>query len=549
MAAHTSPTEQDDLSIILFLLDSENDVRKWSLSTRADLLAGGTVALCLLTRTPPNSNSESELIAWTHVAYVPKYALAAISETFWEYWNNSRELNRLIFDVGNMDTALVRQHEVALKTLEEWMYNLCTTAVPDLQAPTFYSEISLRHIARQLHISHLLPARTQQFIVDAQTHTLQPWQITELLFSCSSEPGALIPVIPRNDPLLLFLARKMTNAMKSAVEVPEKRQLDQIMRWLGKEQHMALKDAVEEIKTRKLVKGVMEALEGKKARGHVASLSHSGQIAYAVSELNSHRDPDIQNWLENARRELDQGGRALILLSQKKNNDTPAPTDIKKPTEDRHLKQDYYVFAAPKLAMVVLSPVMNSFFEQNASADKFKIPNPHSYFKPKAIRTIAVWLRHVVEHPKPKAAMDIRVAMQLLGMEKIYLSHFIPTFKTVFERRVPTMKEAQIVLSHLVMPNDVAIIGVLAERLTSNKRSGNLPTGWDAFIDMQENMLLKLAMDKAEGDFRKSVMEGRKLRKGEKRKLSDTPKAKGTTVEKQQNPGNGFELLGSYDMD
>ena len=140
---------------------SEIDVRKWPVNDRMDFFFSDELSLFLM----------AHGVAKCSCA-VPKYTLAIVSPTFAEHLLQDPDLHTFTFDVGRMDGPLQKEHDMALNTLNTWLVNLSTPAMTVLQALTFYPEIALRHIARQLGMISYLTDRTDKLIRDAQTHTL-----------------------------------------------------------------------------------------------------------------------------------------------------------------------------------------------------------------------------------------------------------------------------------------------------------------------------------------------------------------------------------------
>ena len=294
--------------------------------------------------------------------------------------------------------------------------------------------------------------------------------------------------------------------------------------------------------------------------GYVGSLSPSAQIAYATSELHKHGDDNLLEWDASIRRSLRTGGFACMLLANnaptvrrepKSTLLTPEPEPTPTPTSSnpdypnprgtnsllslytansqtsaaglsttihkRDPSQQYTFFVAPKLAMIIVSPPIRTFFEQHPHLDEFVIPNPYGDFKPSAIRLIALWICQLLQaaeprpidsmadcktHPRLVDALDIRVAMQLLGMEEVYLPHFVPLYTASLSQRKPTTLEAKAVVAHVVpevcsVVEDDEVVGALAERLGELERMGRLNKGvWGAFLRKESNRGLLVAVQK-----------------------------------------------------
>lgn len=219
----------------------EPDVRKWPLKDRNELFFSYELITIFV------ASHTSSISTYDEVCVVPKLTLAAVSQTFAEHLFQNPNLETFTFDIGRMDKALQQEHKQALDTLNTWLTNLASTTVTDLSAPTFYSEVALRHIARQLRMSVYLADRRDSFIRDAQAHILQPWHITELLYASSIEINARLPIIPEDDTMLEYLAWKMIETTNYLWGYEKK----EVHEWLGKKEHEALANAM-----RRLQEGV-----------------------------------------------------------------------------------------------------------------------------------------------------------------------------------------------------------------------------------------------------------------------------------------------------
>lgn len=206
------------------------DVRNWPLQNRAELYFSYDIIYLML-----EANGFAK-----RVCMIPKLLLAAVSPTFSEHVLRQSDLDTFTFDVGHMDEDLQVQHCMALDSLYRWLTALCTPAAVDLQAPTFHSEIALRHIIRQLGMSIYLDKNTDMLILEAQMHTLQPWHITELLYARAIEVDAPYPAIIDDDPLLQYLAQRMIETMNRL----RTQQLQEVYKWLAQSQNRCLLSAV-----------------------------------------------------------------------------------------------------------------------------------------------------------------------------------------------------------------------------------------------------------------------------------------------------------------
>ncbi|KAJ4360789.1 uncharacterized protein N0V89_001356 [Didymosphaeria variabile] len=227
---------------------TDPDVRNWPLKDRHDLFFSYDLITIFIA-----ANTSSGTV-FGEICVVSKYTLAAVSQTFAEHLLQNPNIDTFTFDVGRMNNFLRHEHEKALNTLNTWLINLSTPNITDLQAPTFYSEVSLRHIARQLGMSSYLTDRPDTFIHDAQTHILQPWQITELLYASSIEVNAPYPIVMEDDPLLGYLAQKLNETM-NLLWAQER---EQVHKWLEGEDNKALRTAM-----RRLREGKWKASRGQ----------------------------------------------------------------------------------------------------------------------------------------------------------------------------------------------------------------------------------------------------------------------------------------------
>ncbi|KAK7177418.1 hypothetical protein PSPO01_16533 [Paraphaeosphaeria sporulosa] len=124
------------------------DIRTWPIQHRTDLLFSCNLITIFIEAVTSCDSVCSE------VCVLPKYALAAVSPTFAEHLLQKPNLESLVFDIGRMDNNLQKEHRKAVDTLCIWLMSLATPLIFDLKAPTFYSQISLRHLARQLGNVH-----------------------------------------------------------------------------------------------------------------------------------------------------------------------------------------------------------------------------------------------------------------------------------------------------------------------------------------------------------------------------------------------------------
>ena len=276
--------------------------------------------------------------------------------------------------------------------------------------------------------------------------------------------------------------------------------------------------------------------------------SSAEQIAYAVSQLDDHEDQSVLDWdLEIRQKLYQEGGFATILLSKKpthkdaESDGTPSSYESPRPSTSTETSdkspcptievgtnvqdldpEDYYTFKAPKLGLLVVSPVLCSLFETYPQATQVLLPNPYGALKPVAIKKLATWLDQLLQSDEPRPidsladrkslsnlneALDIRVAMQLLGMEDLYLTHFVPLYTASLSQRKPTILEAKAVVSHVVPEicprgEDDAVVQALAERVVEVQRKNSLDARmWEAYLQKGSNRGLLAAVRKYENVF------------------------------------------------
>ena len=303
---------------------------------------------------------------------------------------------------------------------------------------------------------------------------------------------------------------------------------------------------------------------GRDYHNCIGSLPPSAQIAHAISELSS-RDETILEWDFSIRQALLREGYACLLLAKNipavgrqtkhalsTHEPELAPGDPNKPNKpdgpedsasqkvsplvslypnasqssaagvstsihQRDPSQEYNYFFAPKLVLVIVSPPIRAFLEQNPHSNELVLPNPYGDFKPKAMHAITLWLCQLLQDEEPRPidcmadrkaytalidALDIRVAMQLLGMEPMYLPHFVPLYTASLSQRRPTTLEAKAIVAHTITEacsavEDDAVVCVLAQRLAEPERKGRLDNAvWTAFLRKGSNRGLLAAVQK-----------------------------------------------------
>lgn len=278
--------------------------------------------------------------------------------------------------------------------------------------------------------------------------------------------------------------------------------------------------------------------------------SLAAQIDSAISELHKHGDESVLDWDAETRQKLYRGGFVIIIVpktnalvrrehSVTHSNDSstltanstpprsttlpPSPTiEVGTNLQNQDPSNEYDTFVAPKLGLIVTSSALQALFKHSPEATQVLLPNPHGYLKPAAIRTIATWLGQLLQAQEPRPiesladrkslsnlndALDIRVAMQLLGMEQIYLTHFVPLYTASLSQRKLTMLEAKAVVLHVVPEvcprvEEDAVVRALAERVVELQRKGGLHARmWEAFLQKETNEGLLVAIQKYENVF------------------------------------------------
>lgn len=251
-----------------------------------------------------------------------------------------------------------------------------------------------------------------------------------------------------------------------------------------------------------------------------------------------HRGRDLTSWSLSARKTLGAAGGASFAV--RKGN--PRIHPVAKLNPNLYVAGDtWWSFEAPKLAMIVASPVVADFFKQNPEAIKFVCEGP--FLKARAMEAIAYWLRIslVVQelgkirlmHITPKLtmvdlerALDLRTAMQVLDMEQ-YIDHFVPTYKATLEYppdsamdptktstvfRVPSTQEARLVLDHAIIGVRDDVVDALAFHMVVVKKKNALPAEWLKFLGDHSNLMFANAMKMGEAVFANKVKELRKQR-------------------------------------
>lgn len=244
------------------------------------------------------------------------------------------------------------------------------------------------------------------------------------------------------------------------------------------------------------------------------SLSTTGSVKPIVTQSVTANHLEIMSDTRNA----DTTGP----IANTFNSLNPAPVQSKflvsKAEYEQHNPSCTYTYcSAPKLALVATSPIFRSFFLQNPSATEIVLTTPSTcaptaIFTPSALHTLALWLTQLLRSPSPRsidcradrkslfsirAALSLRIAMQLLGMDATYLTHFVPFYTASLSQRVPSTLEAGSVVEHVLgSVEEDAVVKVLAERLVELARIKKFKNVglWEAFLAKDGNHGLLVAM-------------------------------------------------------
>jgi hypothetical protein len=192
-------------------------------------------------------------------------------------------------------------------------------------------------------------------------------------------------------------------------------------------------------------------------------------INQTIALMESLRDgDDIRTWSWSARKALAlQCGNATL--------------KVKTPSSDSGEKKIdcYDVFVAPKLAMVVSSPLLRKNFEQNP--DKTEVNLVHPKITAKGLRAITEWMQAMCTEqatysiPSPASgdlseALEIRVTAQILGMDQ-YVCEIDRQYEVYFANWIPTLGEVEVVQACAIDAEDGLVVAV-AHRLYSHVSLG-----------------------------------------------------------------------------
>ncbi|OAF98671.1 uncharacterized protein CC84DRAFT_1234277 [Paraphaeosphaeria sporulosa] len=157
------------------------------------------------------------------------------------------------------------------------------------------------------------------------------------------------------------------------------------------------------------------------------------QIAKVLEgQKNMNGGHDLKNWSLSARKVLKGGCSAAILVLKGHGRD-----------------EQPWSYDAPKLAMIVTSPVIRDYFIQNPESTDFPAINPQ--FKAKAIESVAHWLRILITVPEldnirlpkldPKMSVaDLKDSLNMLGPE---WNAFIGDFRNLMLAQAMKLTEAR----------------------------------------------------------------------------------------------------------
>jgi hypothetical protein len=285
------------------------------------------------------------------------------------------------------------------------------------------------------------------------------------------------------------------------------------------------------------------------------------QIAKVLQEQqNMKGGEDLRKWSQSARKALKGGRSAAFLVSQGKRLRAESLQFNDFCTGNEH-DAKLWSYEAPKLAMVLASPVIRDYFVQNPDSTEFPVLSVH--FKSKAIESIAHWLRiviivpelHNIRLPKLGSSMsdvdlkdclNIRVAMEILGMEK-YIDDFASNYQATLlypgvpganaTLRIPSTKEARRIIDNAILPTQDGrdeVVDVLADHLVILNKKNMLDAEWIAFLGDLKNIMLGQAVKLAEARFSEKVKKERKER--DKARKFDNTKNEGVTRKDRKTP-------------
>ncbi|KAF1958183.1 hypothetical protein CC80DRAFT_469046 [Byssothecium circinans] len=184
----------------------------------------------------------------------------------------------------------------------------------------------------------------------------------------------------------------------------------------------------------------------------------AGHIAATVEDIRNLRDgEDIMKWSPSLRKTLDPALWVPVNLPMSLTG-----------TKSTYVLEEFY---APKLAMVVTSPVLRSRFEEKPDTEGVKLEN--SLFTPNAVGVICKWLTDTCVTQEPSSipmstfsieeTLDIRAAALMLQMDQ-YVTHITEKLVEYFRARKPVPTDAELVCARIASSEDPVLVA-LVERV------------------------------------------------------------------------------------
>jgi hypothetical protein len=250
----------------------------------------------------------------------------------------------------------------------------------------------------------------------------------------------------------------------------------------------------------------MARFNGKLA-GYAAKLPHSTQIANQLANMEMMKDgQDIRKWSLSARKELTSAGNVNALI---KKEASPEMIEAYERLGNQFPPQDMLQgFAAPKLAMVVISSHFRDYLEKNPEAKEVKVANERITVT--ALATLIDFIKDATTVRKIKdivmpadmcEALDIRVAAELLSMGQ-YVSHFVSAYKTQAWDSVPAPQQTLTIVEHAIGGKDDVLVVAYASRLAHLYRANLFSTDqkdtWDALRAYPDFQILNEAIADAD---------------------------------------------------
>jgi hypothetical protein len=183
-----------------------------------------------------------------------------------------------------------------------------------------------------------------------------------------------------------------------------------------------------------------------------ATQTASVQVRNAITTIKS-LGPDLRNWSASARKELRLGGNVDVLNGM-----------------------GNVIGTAPKLALVVASPVFRAHFEAHPEAPRVKVTDPN--FEDCAVKALVQWVTSITNHSTGKFAVElpqndmdvlkVRYVAFKLGMEYIVI-HFGRNYKGNHRHRTPSSGECALV-ERLFLGEGNEVLMAVGERMAYMRR-------------------------------------------------------------------------------